>query len=63
MYPKKRLVIKGSLWDIDDLNLYDPNVIEKKVEEGDLDPVDGAILMGNLEGNKYTEEEEEEEDT
>lgn len=59
MYPKKR-VDKAVLVEIDDLNLYEEEIIESKVEEGVLSPEEGGFLRGNNLGGEYLEEEEEE---
>lgn len=49
MYPKKYSVDEALLTDIDDLDLYSREKIEKKVEEDDLNPADAAVLLGFIE--------------
>lgn len=43
-----------------DLDVYsDEEVINQRIEDGDLNPADAAFLLGNNRGNNYLEEEEE----
>jgi len=56
MYPKRKAV-NGAIVDVDDL--CDESAITKRVEDGDLNPADAGILIGNMQGSVYTEEEEE----
>ncbi|MFH1682610.1 MAG: hypothetical protein ABIA37_02325 [Candidatus Woesearchaeota archaeon] len=57
MYPKRKNHI---FMELEELETYtDEEGIDQRIEDGDLNPTEAAILRGNLRGNLYLEEEEE----
>jgi len=55
MYPRRKN--KDIFMDVDDLDLYNEEIIRQKVEEGVLNPEEAGFLRGAMEA--YEEEEEE----
>ena len=56
MYPKRKDHILIEMEDFEFCT--DEDSIDQGIEEGDLNPVEAAILRGNLKGSRYIEEEE-----